>query len=587
MAGIVFGDNDCRNNCTYLAFLQEKADKADDKHKKKCNEFNKLQYQYTDLRKENSNLKKEVDALTDRLSKAEKNIEDVAEYKSKIEELERKNHDLEVDIRKYEKQKERIEEQKKTIEELTNEKKKLEIRLNMDSSNSSKPSSTNPPEKKKVQNSRVKSGRKPGGQPGHKGHGRNIPHAANVINEEILLEPDKKTIEEGITYTGREKRRTVSDIEVTVKNTTYISREYIDSHGEKHWVDFPENISHNEFSYGSDLKAFLYFLLNKCNVSNENARKFVTELTGGAIKPSGGFVQNLMKEFSTKSKKESDEILSALASSPYLHVDFTNVFLNGKNKQVLICSDGINVIYLFRNNKGHKGIAESPVQSYMGILIHDHDKTFYSYGSCHQECLVHELRYLAEIMLYEKGLTWAEEMQKFYQKLIALTDEQIAALSKEEIQKYTDEFFRILDIGDKEYKENPPKDYFKKGINLCKKMREYSESELRFLSTPGLPHENNCAERLGRKVKRKMRAMTTFRSEESAKQICQGLSTIYTASAKGENIIDKLVEIFDRPSPPPDTTVAETSPENVDPGDGADSKPETPTASVPEEESVA
>lgn len=450
----------------------------------------------------------------------------------------------------------------------------------MDSSNSSKPSSTNPPEKKKVQNSRQKTGRKPGGQPGHKGHGRNIPLSDNVINEEILLEPDKKTIEEGITFTGREKRRIVSDVEVIVRNKTYISREYIGADGKTYWIPFPENISHNEFSYGPDLKAFIYFLLNRCNVSNENARKFVTELTGGALKPSAGFVQNLMKEFSAKSKKEADEIALELLSSAYMHADFTNVYLDGKNKQVLVCSNGESVLYLYRNNKGHKGIAGSPIQSFTGILIHDHDVTFYSYGSKHQECIIHELRYLAEIMLYEKGLTWAEKMKDFYCRMLALSDEQIAVLSKEEIQKYKDEFLSILAIGDKEYEENPPKEYFRKGICLCKKMREYVESELRFISTPGLPHDNNCAERNARKVKRKMRAMTTFRSEESAKQICQGFSVIHSTSAKGGNIFNKLVEIFERPTPPPEVP-------EVKPTEAALSGDETPPGPVPDDTSTA
>lgn len=580
MIDIVFGDINCRMNCKYVAFFQEKVDKTAGLYRKKSEAYNKVLYANTDLRKTISSLKKEIDVLSKQLKTALKNAEDVSRYKIRNEELERENHELEIEKRKYERQEELIEKYKKSIEELTSTVKKQAIRLNMNSSNSSMPSSTDAPEHKKIQNSRKKTGRKPGGQPGHEGHKRNIPQTGNVINEEIILEPDKKTIEEGITFTGREKRRTVSDIEVIVRNKIYISREYIDSHGKKHWVKFPENISSNEFSYGSDLKAFLYFLLNRCNVSNVNARKFVTELTKGALKPSGGFVQNLMKEFSTKSKKESDEIFNELIYSPYMHADFTNVFLNGKNKQVFVCTNGKSVLYLYRNNKGHKGIADSPVQGYTGILIHDHDITFYTYGSKHQECLVHELRYLAEIMLYEKDLTWAGKMKEFYLKLFALTDDQIAALTEEEIQKYRDEFLSILAIGEKEYEENPPKEYFKKGYCLCKKMKEYVDSELRFLSTPGLPRDNNCVERMGRKVKRKMRAMTTFRSEESAKQNCHGLSVIYTASAKGENVYDKMIEIFNRPSPPSSPAVADPSPTNVDYDDGADSKREMATASV-------
>ena len=577
----VSGNYECRSSCKYVIHLSQKKKEVEEKHRKKCDAYTALTYKYADLKSENTELRGSIREFEKKLNASEKDAENVAEYKSKNEELEKQLHERDVYIRKLEKKAKLVDELKKKNEELTNIVKKQEIRINMDSSNSSKPSSTNPPEKKKVQNSRKKTGRKRGGQPGHKGHRRNIPLADNVINEEIILEPDKKTIEEGITFTGREIHRTVSDVEVIVRNKTYISREYIGADGKTHWIPFPENISHNEYSYGADLKAFLYFLLNRCNVSNENARKFVTELTGGALKPSAGFVQNLMKEFSTKSKKEADEILLELLSSAYMHADFTNVYLDGKNTQVLVCSNGESVLYLYRNNKGHKGIAGSPVESYTGILIHDHDVTFYSYGSKHQECIIHELRYLAEIMLYEKGLTWAEKMKDFYRRMLALSAEQIEALSEEEIKKYTDEFLSILDIADKEYEENPPKEYFRKGINLCRKMRKYVESELRFLSTPGLPAHNNCAERMGRKVKRKMHTMTTFRSEESARQTCQGLSVIHTASAKGENIFDKLVEIFDRPSPPPapiviasPATVPDSGPDEASP-DMSDGQPKT------------
>ena len=90
-----------------------------------------------------------------------------------------------------------------------------------------------------------------------------------------------------------------------------------------------------------------------------------------------------------------------------------------------------------------------------------------------------------------------------------------------------------------------------------------------------------CAERMGRKVKRKMHTMTTFRSEESARQTCQGLSVIHSASAKGENIFDKLVEIFDRPSPPPapiviasPATVPDSGPDEASP-DMSDGQPKT------------
>lgn len=51
-------------------------------------------------------------------------------------------------------------------------------------------------------------------------------------------------------------------------------------------------------------------------------------------------------------------------------------------------------VYFTRSKKGHKGVEGTVVQDYEGILLQDHESTFYQYGSDHQECLVHVLRYL-------------------------------------------------------------------------------------------------------------------------------------------------------------------------------------------------
>lgn len=58
---------------------------------------------------------------------------------------------------------------KERVFELESRNKELETRLNLNSTNSSIPSSKNPLNHKKIPNSRVPSGKKPGGQTGHKG----------------------------------------------------------------------------------------------------------------------------------------------------------------------------------------------------------------------------------------------------------------------------------------------------------------------------------------------------------------------------------------------------------------------------------
>ena len=59
---------------------------------------------------------------------------------------------------------------------------KLTAQVNMDFENSSIPSSQQKPGRKKIPNSRVKTDRKPGGQPGHAGHRRKL-HAVTETHE--------------------------------------------------------------------------------------------------------------------------------------------------------------------------------------------------------------------------------------------------------------------------------------------------------------------------------------------------------------------------------------------------------------------
>lgn len=83
-------------------------------------------------------------------------------------------------------------------------------------------------------------------------------------------------------------------------------------------------------------------------------------------------------------------------------------FLPGKNA----------AMYFARESKGHEGVMGAPEESYGGILIHDHDKTYYSYGSDHQKCMVYILRYLKGSMENEPDSTWNREMQGLIQKMI-------------------------------------------------------------------------------------------------------------------------------------------------------------------------
>ncbi len=80
-----------------------------------------------------------------------------------------------------------------------------------------------------------------------------------------------------------------------------------------------------------------------------------------------------------------------------MHIDCTNAKANGKGAYVYVCSaPGGETIYSARQHKGHKGVKGTPAEDCQGIFVHDHDKTFYKYGTDHQECPAHMLCYLRD-----------------------------------------------------------------------------------------------------------------------------------------------------------------------------------------------
>ena len=82
------------------------------------------------------------------------------------------------------------------LEEEKGKNQKLAAQSNKDFENSSLPSSARPIRKRKIPNSREATGRKPGGQPGHPGHGRKKQSPFQTVllqpSPEILDDPDLK-----------------------------------------------------------------------------------------------------------------------------------------------------------------------------------------------------------------------------------------------------------------------------------------------------------------------------------------------------------------------------------------------------------
>ena len=185
------------------------------------------------------------------------------------------------------------------IEELSKahaEISRLKSILNKDSSNSSKPPSTNG--FKAIPNNREKSELKQGGQKGHPGHRLRLPENMKELEAKGVLE----------------KRTQYHTDEPINGNWSYISRYTIDvetkiiitEHRYKYYWDIPPE-QYNEVSYGENIKANVVLLSNEGIIANKRLSEIISSMTHGEVKMSTGTIDKILSDFG-KNLTESGEL---------------------------------------------------------------------------------------------------------------------------------------------------------------------------------------------------------------------------------------------------------------------------------------
>ena len=268
---------------------------------------------------------------------------------------------------------------------------------------------------------------------------------------------------------------------------------------------------------------------------------------------SDGMINGLCEEFSAKTGTEKKEIICRLMTSPVMNADFTNARVNGSGAQVLVLASPSEdvALYIGREKKGHEGIKGTPLENYVGIVVHDYDLTFYNYGQGHQECIQHDCRYLIGSKENEPERVWNHQMYDLIREMLHYRNslEGGDRPDPEKVTEFAGRYDKILDKAEEEYEYEPPGEYYKEGYNLYRRLKKYKESELRFLHDMRVPANNSLCERLARVYKRKQKQAITLRSQKSLEYICDGLSIVYLLRSKEKSVYKEICNIYSRKRP--------------------------------------
>lgn len=439
----------------------------------------------------------------------------------------------------------------KQNEKLLNEIDRLKNKNDKNSTNSSKPSSSDitTPKKKtgaNLYNYRIKTNNKIGGQLGHNGHnGHNNLNKETI--EEMIKNNDIKVIEKKHTIKGNPKLGNIVKYKIGIKFEPYI---------EKHIFIYDENSKeilskdfYTDVTYTNDIKALSIELGTHNLISYDRLSEFFSVITNNVINISKGTLVNFLYEFSSKSKLTINNLENDILNSKTNLTDETSANFNKKNLYVRNYSNEKTVIYKVHHNKGHKPILEDNIlPRFCGVIMADHDTTLYSYGTKRYECNIHLGRYLEELIQNVKDISWPANMKELIFRMHNTRKMAVKygakGFDKQKVKEYEKYYDEILELSKRENKEIKSSFYKEKANKLYRRLRKYKKQHLYFIKDFDVPFDNNMSERDLRCFKNKTKISGGFRTMRGAKSYVDALTIIKTSIKRNINPFETIKSIF-------------------------------------------
>ena len=451
---------------------------------------------------ENEKLRNKI--LTIEFETANKYIVIINRQNEMLEQLEQKCAELEARVAKLEAENDRLRKQ-----------------LNNDSNNSSNPPSTDiKPNAPNTYNGRTKTGRKSGGQKGHKGN--------HLSREAVETKIHRGQMQHEIIHHGKRTDAYTSKYVIDLKVSAVATE-----HRFYENTEIPKEFR-PDVQYGNEIKATVATLAGQGLVASNRIVDMIASMSNGALELSDGTIYNFLAEFNAKAQAALDTIKTKLLNNSVLNVDETGARVNTRNMTFRNYSDEKRVLYTANPTKGKKAIEEDDVlPQFAGILVHDHNTVNYNYGTGNGECNIHLIRYL-RANSENTHHTWSCDMIEF---LLALKRSKELAIrfgadsfEQADIEEYRKRYDKIVADGLEALKTTKSRFYRKEEQKLLNRLKKYRENHLLFAQDFAVPFDNNLSERDLRMVKTKGKVSGCFRSLVGAKNFANLMSIIKTAS---------------------------------------------------------
>ena len=415
--------------------------------------------------------------------------------------------------------------------------------LNLNSSNSSKPPSSDP-NRKKVR--KAKGDKKAGGQKGRVGITLQKVDEPDKIE---VVKLDRRKLPPGKYKEAGYESRQVFDIDISRIVTEYQAEILEDSKGNQFVAPFPKGVT-KAVQYGTSLKAHSVYMSQFQLIPYKRIQGYFREQLG--IPVSEGSIYNFNQEAYGLLATFEEKVKTKLAGSDLLHVDETGINMNG-DKRWLHCTSNSSWTYFFPHEKrGTDAMnAVGILPKFRGILCHDHWKPYYKYDCTHALCNAHHLRELEGVWEEDKQ-QWAKDAKSLLEEMNRAVNDAGGLLEAGESEKYRQRYRSILKNAEAECPA--PDETNRKGKrgrvkrtkarNLLERLIEYEDDALRFMDNKIVPFTNNLGENDIRMTKVQQKISGCFRSMEGAKIFCRIRSYLSTCRKQGVSSSQALEILF-------------------------------------------